>query len=108
MLGRAAYHNPYLLAAADKRFFGAARNPARDEIVRALFPYVEAELSRGTALKHITRHILGLYRSEPGGRIWRRCLSEEAYRPGAGPEVIRRALYRVQVARESAYRRYAA
>jgi tRNA-dihydrouridine synthase A len=92
MIGRAAYHDPYLLAAADRRFFGAdGPDPSRAEVIDGLLPYAEAALARGTPLHGITRHILGLYQGIPGAKAWRRSLSVEAHRPGAGVEVIREA-----------------
>ncbi|HKW08802.1 MAG TPA: tRNA dihydrouridine(20/20a) synthase DusA, partial [Gemmatimonadaceae bacterium] len=73
MLGRAAYHHPYLLAEADAHCLGAgARRRSRGEIVEALLPYVESQLARGVHLRAITRHILGLYHGAPGARTWRR------------------------------------
>jgi tRNA-dihydrouridine synthase A len=93
MLGRAAYENPYLLAEADRRLHGeAGETPTRGEIVERLKPYIEAELARGTRLHAITRHILGLFQGVRGGRAWRRHLSENASRPGAGMEVLEAAL----------------
>ena len=93
MLGRAAYHNPYILAGVDSRFYGAARQPApRDMIIRRMLPYIETELNAGTALKHITRHMLGLYQGVPGARAWRRHLSQHATTGNAGIEVIEEAL----------------
>lgn len=93
MLGRAAYHNPYLLAAADARLFGdTAPAPTRHDVVRALLPYVARECARGVPLKSITRHVFGLFQGQPGARAWRRHLSERAHRSGAGPEVLERAL----------------
>ncbi|MGH8560912.1 MAG: tRNA dihydrouridine(20/20a) synthase DusA, partial [Nevskiales bacterium] len=73
MLGRAAYQNPYLLAEVDARFHaGVGPAPSRLEVIERLLPYVERELSAGTALKHIARHILGLFQGQPGARAWRR------------------------------------
>jgi len=93
MLGREAYHNPWILAEADARFFAAPQPPVtRDSVIEHLLPYIERELQRGTALKQITRHILGLYRGIPGARDWRRYLSRHAPLPGAGTEVVRNAL----------------
>ena len=93
MLGRAPYENPWLLADVDARFFGVA-NAAVDRAgaLRRLKPYVESELAAGTPLAAITRHLLGLYRGEPGGRQFRRVLSEGAHRPGAGWALIEQAL----------------
>jgi tRNA-dihydrouridine synthase A len=93
MLGRAAYENPYLLAQVDGRFFGGtAEIPTRAAILEAFKPYVQAELDRGHRLHSITRHILGLFQGVRGGRVWRRYLSENAGRPGAGLEVLDAAL----------------
>ncbi|MFZ5634990.1 MAG: tRNA dihydrouridine(20/20a) synthase DusA [Pseudomonadota bacterium] len=91
MLGRAAYHDPYLLHRLDAAWSGTPSR-ARGELLRAWRPYVEAQLARGTALKHMTRHILGLYHGERGGRAFRRILSEDAHRPGARWDLIERAL----------------
>ena len=97
MLGRAAYQNPYLLAQVDRRFFADPHPvPSRHQVVTALLPYIERHLQSGGKLKHVTRHILGLFQGCPGARAWRRHLSEQAYRDGAGPEVVRDALDRVQ------------
>jgi len=103
MLGRAAYQNPYMLAEADRRFFGDHRPPlSRAAVVAAFLPYVEAELSCGVPLKCMTRHILGLFNGKPQARLWRRHLSEEAHKPDAGPEVIEAALRRWQAAQTQA------
>ena len=63
-----------------------------------MIPYVEQELANGAFLKHITRHMLGLFAGQPGARAWRRHLSENAHRRGAGVEVILDALNRLPVA----------
>jgi tRNA-dihydrouridine synthase A len=103
MLGRAAYQNPYLLAEVDARFYGdPAAAPTRLEIVERLLPYVERELAGGTALKHIARHILGLFQGQPRARAWRRHLAEHAHRAGAGVEVLQAALAHVQPALDAA------
>ncbi|MEN8764071.1 MAG: tRNA dihydrouridine(20/20a) synthase DusA [Thiogranum sp.] len=93
MFGRAAYHNPYLLVDIDPRFSGDSHPlPSRRQIIERLLPYVEHELSRGTRLPQITRHILGLFQGRPGARAWRRTLSERAHQAGAGVEVLEQAL----------------
>jgi tRNA-dihydrouridine synthase A len=93
MLGRAAYHQPLLLAEVDRRFFGA---PSRPLDLAALFEdmaaYAEVELGQGTRLNQITRHMLGLANGRPGARRFRQILSVEACRHGAGPEVLMAAL----------------
>ncbi|MCW0389579.1 MULTISPECIES: tRNA dihydrouridine(20/20a) synthase DusA [Xanthomonas] len=91
MLGRAAYHDPYVLHRLDAALTGAALRP-RAELLRALRPYVEARLAEGLALKHITRHLLGLFHGQPGGRAFRQVLSEGAHRPGADWALLERAL----------------
>ncbi|HEV7368287.1 tRNA dihydrouridine(20/20a) synthase DusA, partial [Arenibaculum sp.] len=92
MIGRAAYEDPYVLAEVDRRFHGdPAPASTRHEVVAAMLPYVEARLAAGTPLNAITRHMLGLFQGMPGARAWRRHLSENAHRPGAGPEVLARA-----------------
>lgn len=96
MLGRAAYRNPYLLSTVDAYFYNDPR-PARSrhEVVEALLPYVQRRLHAGDALHTITRHILGLFHAQPGGRRWRQILSERSHRPDAGCEVITCALAQV-------------
>lgn len=91
MLGRAAYHDPYVLHRMDARFFGGEVR-SRAELLRALRPYVEARLQAGVALKHITRHVLGLFHGQPGGRAFRQVLSEGAHRPGADWALLEQAI----------------
>lgn len=94
MIGRAAYHDPCaVLADADARIFGMD-SPRTDpsDAVRAMYPHIEAELTRGTRLNQITRHMLGAFTGQPGARAWRRVLSEGAHLPGAGPDLIEQAL----------------
>ncbi|HET6554807.1 MAG TPA: tRNA dihydrouridine(20/20a) synthase DusA [Dyella sp.] len=97
MLGRAAYHDPYVLAYVEAALYGEPL-PSRDDVLMRLRPYVEAELARGTALKHISRHLLGLYQGEPGARSFRRHLSEGAHLPGAGWSLIEQAMQQPRVA----------
>ncbi len=91
MLGRAAYHDPYLLHRLDSQWAGRAELP-RADLLRRFRPYVEAKLADGVALKHITRHLLGLWHGEPGGRPFRQVLSERAHLPGAGWGLIEEAM----------------
>jgi tRNA-dihydrouridine synthase A len=101
MLGRAAYQSPYVLAAADQLIFGEDGPPAsRADIALAIMPYAERLASEGTAIKHLTRHILGLFNGEPGARLWRRYLSENAHLPGARPQIILDALEQVLAVQE--------
>ena len=96
MLGRAAYHDPYLLHRLDAAWFGGVPSEnglrSRGELLRAWRPYVETQLERGTFLKHMTRHILGLFHGERGGRAFRQILSEGAHRPGADWSLIEQAI----------------
>jgi tRNA-dihydrouridine synthase A len=91
MLGRSAYHDPYFLHRADAHLSGAPVK-SRAELLCALRPHVEAALARGVALKHITRHVLGLFAGQPGGRQFRQIFSEGAHRPGADWSLVERAL----------------
>ncbi len=91
MIGRAAYHEPYRLHRMAVALQGAVPR-SRAELLRAYFPYVEAQLARGVALKHITRHLLGLFHAQPGGRAFRRMLSEGAPQAGAGLALLVSAL----------------
>lgn len=92
MIGRAAYEDPYMLATADRRFFGDRHpGPSREEVIDGLLPYVRERLADGEALHRITRHILGLFRGVAGARAWRRHLSENVHAPGAGAELIEQA-----------------
>jgi tRNA-dihydrouridine synthase A len=93
MLGRAAYHQPLLLAEVDQRFFGATTPPMDlPEVMAAMAAYAEGELARGTRLNQITRHMLGLANGRPGARRFRQLLSTDACRRGAGVEVMEAAL----------------
>jgi tRNA-dihydrouridine synthase A len=97
MLGREAYHNPWLLAGVDPEFFGEpAPVSSRHEALRTMFPFIEKELERGVFLTHISRHIMGLFHGMPGGRQFRRHISENAYKPGSGLDVIETALSKVR------------
>ena len=96
MMGRAAYEHPFLLARVDSALFGAADPVASaEEAVAAFLPYVERELAQGAPLIAMTRHILGVFAGRAGARLFRRHLSEQAHKRGAGIEVLREALARV-------------
>jgi tRNA-dihydrouridine synthase A len=97
MLGRAAYHEPLLLAAVDHRLFGDAAAPTElGDIMAAMADYAEGQLAAGVRLNQITRHMLGLANGMPGARQFRQILSGDACRRGAGPEVLLRALEAVE------------
>ena len=103
MIGRAAYHTPWILAEADSRLFGDADPVAsRVEAVEAYRPYLARQLEAGTRLHDMTRHMLGLFAGQPGARLWRRILSEKAPKRGAGLEVVDEALAAVEPRDEAA------
>lgn len=93
MLGRAAYDNPWGLVTLNRALFGdhSVVLQSRDECLARYLDYVDVELAHGTELHHISRHLLNLFQGQAGGRRWRRLLSENAHRPGAGREVLVRA-----------------
>ncbi|WP_420431646.1 tRNA dihydrouridine(20/20a) synthase DusA [Hyphobacterium sp.] len=93
MVGRAAYHTPWMLAAVDSAVFGAADPVSTPhDAVAAYRPYIAAQLARGVRLHSITRHMLGLFHGQRGARQWRRTLSELAVKDGAGLDVLDAAL----------------
>jgi tRNA-dihydrouridine synthase A len=100
MIGREAYQNPWMLTEVDSLLYGMD-NPARsrNDVMAGLLPYVAGQLERGVHLNHITRHVLGLYQGVPGARKFRRHLSENAYKKGAGIEVLENAF---EIVREKA------
>ncbi len=97
MLGRAAYHDPYLLADVDRRLFGeTAPPPSRAEIVEELTSYARAQHSRGVSLRAITRHVLGLYHGVRGGRRFRQMLSDATQLRAENPALLAAALREVE------------
>ena len=100
MIGREAYHNPWMLADIDTMLFGQNR-PAdsRDSVIEALLPYIKSRIEGGARLNHITRHILGLYQGVPGARKFRRHISENAYKKEAGIDVLEEAFALVKQSR---------
>jgi tRNA-dihydrouridine synthase A len=101
MLGRAAYQEPWRLLSVDPELFGEpAPFETMHDAIEALMPYIERELSRGTRLHAITRHLVGAFHGVPGARAFRRYLAEICTRPDAGPEQLRGAL-RIVEPRES-------
>ncbi len=92
MVGREAYHNPWLMAEWDAQFYGdAAAGPERAAVVEAMMPYVAARLGDGSNVRHIARHILGLFQGLPGARNWRRMLSDSKLLDGADAGLLRQA-----------------
>lgn len=97
MVGREAYTNPYLLAEVDQALFEDNKVlVSREQVLLKFLPYIEQQLSQGVALHHMTRHILGLFQGVPGARKFRRHLSENAWRKGAGIEVVAQALQQLR------------
>ena len=92
MLGREAYHRPYLLAELQERLHPGSSTSSREELLDRMAGYARRELEAGTRLSAITRHMLGLYSGQPGARDYRRTLSEGARLPGAGPQLLRQAI----------------
>ncbi|MGF1751568.1 tRNA dihydrouridine(20/20a) synthase DusA [Vibrio cionasavignyae] len=96
MIGREAYQNPYLLAEVDQKVFGLDKPvKKRSQVVEEMYPYIEKQLANGSNLGHISRHMIGLFQAMPGGRQWRRYISENAHKKGAGVEVIQTALTKI-------------
>jgi tRNA-dihydrouridine synthase A len=94
MIGRQAYQDPWFLAELEQHFFDA---PDRDRraVIRKMSAYVGRELDDKVPLKHMTRHLLGLFNGQPGAGSWRRYLSEHAHRPNAGIDVLWAALEKI-------------
>jgi tRNA-dihydrouridine synthase A len=101
MLGRAAYHDPYLLARLEAILFGTPL-PERADVLARMRPYIDAHLRAGGWLNHVARHLLGLYLGQPGARAFRRRLSESMHRHDAGHEAIAGALALLPARREAA------
>jgi tRNA-dihydrouridine synthase A len=105
MLGRAAYQTPYILAEVDRRLFGDDRSaPTRADVLEQLIPYIDRHVSAGGRANNILRHIHGIYHGQPRARVFRRLLSEQGPRSGAGGDLVRAALDLVEgaPAREAA------
>lgn len=96
MMGRAAYDDPFGLAAADAELFEDTVAPrSRREVVEAYLPYVGRQVADGVPLRHLTRHALQMFAGKSGARFWRRRLSEAPQKPGAGAEVLVEAMARI-------------
>jgi tRNA-dihydrouridine synthase A len=97
MLGRAAYQEPWRLLEVDPELFGeAAPYATMKEVFEAMFPYIEDQLAQGARLHSMTRHFVGAFHGVPGARAFRRHLAENGARPGAGVDVLRDAIARVE------------
>jgi len=103
MIGRAAYHDPGLLACADARLYGdTAMAPEWASVIEAMMEYAAAHIAAGGRLVHVTRHMTGLFHGLPGARRWRQILSTDATKQGAGPEIIARAFAEIRLDEASA------
>ena len=92
MLGRAAYQNPWLLAACQQQLFAGPDVISREDIIDSMQAYIEKQVANGVAVKHISRHLLGLFQGLPGAKAWRRYLSENAFRDDNNAELLTQAL----------------
>ncbi len=101
MLGRAAYQNPYLLAQVEQVLFGTPL-PSREQIVESMQGYIETHLDSGGALKHVARHLIGLFQGVPGAKYWRRYISQHAHIEGADGDILQAALLEAQDAAAAA------
>ena len=100
MLGREPYENPWFLAGVDAALFGDKNSVStREAALRRMQPYIENAIPRGVPMSAITRHMLGLYRGQPGGRAFRRVMSEGVHKPGANWALLEKAL--LEVTRET-------
>ena len=98
MVGREAYSNPYILAEVDRRFYGDEHSiPSRMDVAEQFMAYCEQQLAQGLKLKYMTRHMLGLFQGIRGAKGFRRHLSENAYKDGAGIDVLETALSFIQL-----------
>ena len=97
MLGRAAYHDPWLLAEVDRQFYGdRTRQLARAEVVDAMADYAQRQIAEGVPLRSIVRPMLGLYHGRPGARAWRRTLSDASLLAGADARLLMQAMREVE------------
>jgi len=93
MIGREAYQNPFFLAEIDNVLFNSEKEcPSRKEIIHNYFSYLECQLIKGVKLSSMTRHLLGIFQGCYGAKMWRRHLSQHAFKAGAGIEVVEQAL----------------
>ncbi len=92
MLGRAVYHNPYLLVHSNRRIFNDDYMPSRHQVINMLLPYIDRQLRQGRSVAAMTRHLLSFFQGQPGAKAWRRYLSNHTHLMGAGVEVISHAL----------------
>jgi tRNA-dihydrouridine synthase A len=93
MIGREAYHNPFMMSQVDQRLYGQEANKNTEfEILDIYIEYMQKQIDKGVYLKHMSRHLLGLFTGKAGAKAWRRHISENAYKEGAGIEIIQEAV----------------
>ncbi len=97
MIGRAAYANPYVLAAIEQHYFAEKNFKTRHQVIEQLLPYLKHQLLQGVKLNTITRHLFGLFQGIKGAAAWRRYLSENAWRKCADVAVVIDALAQVPI-----------
>jgi tRNA-dihydrouridine synthase A len=99
MIGREAYANPSILAAVDNQFFDESSTVFnRKQVVHSMLPYVQAHVDQGGRVWHVARHMLGLFQGQPGGRVWRRFLSQNGAKYQTNPQLLIDALDAMQSA----------
>ena len=92
MLGRAAYHSPWVLAECEQAFCSGNAPKGRAQLIEEMSGYIESQVSAGVPVKRITRHMLGLFQGRPGAKAWRRYLSQNAYRDDGNVNILFEAL----------------
>lgn len=96
MLGRVAYQQPWILAECQRVLFEPHTPVDRDEVVEKMTDYIDRQIQKGTAVKHVSRHVMGLFQGLPGARAWRRYLSENAWRDDNNTDLLKQALAAMQ------------
>jgi len=93
MIGREVYYNPFLMNQVDQEIYGKAQNEASAfDVLEQYMEYMQKQMEQGVYLKHMSRHLLGLFIGQAGAKAWRRHISENAHKKGAGIEVIKEAV----------------
>jgi len=100
MMGREAYRNPYILSEIDARFFAdglvAARQPTRQQVLEQYLEYCALQLKMGVRMHHLAKPVIGLFHGEPGSRLWRQTISEQACKYTSGSEVLEQAFLKME------------
>jgi tRNA-dihydrouridine synthase A len=103
MMGREVYSNPFILSSIDNEIYGYTTNPiTREQVVVAMNDYIQRQLENGSRVWHIARHVLGLFQSQTGGRIWRRYLSQNGTKRDVSNTLLLDAYEQVLDAQEKA------